>query len=167
MSKTHIYQEGILSGIQREGKSFNGMRFQSSHLELNAQQNLLLDKAIHGINAYPPKEREAMTPFQKKLITTKHQKNQRLINRWKQELTNNMINNLLLSLFPKSKVVKGIIDNYTTGKELNTLTFKELNITKQMLVEKLIEWKALPSNFYELGKTSNNGNVSYSLSHAG
>jgi hypothetical protein len=77
---------------------------------------------------------------------------QRLINLWKQEIVNNTVNEFLVTLFPQSKLINKLVTegNYTSQKDINPFSFKELGISQKMLIDKLVEWNILPVNFYQL-----------------
>lgn len=121
-------------------------------LSLNPNQVKLYRKALYGIEALTPEEVKQLT-FQENLrITRLQNKCQRLINKWKQEITNNVVLDFFTLLFPKSSLTKAFSEtkDYTTDKEINPLPFRKLGITQKSLVEKMIEWEVLPKNFYQI-----------------
>jgi hypothetical protein len=92
-----------------------------------------------------------MNSAKKIKIKNKHLQAQRMLNTWKQELTNDLTNKLLLSLFPKSTLIKELTEGtFTSTNFVNTLTFKDLRISKADVINKFIETNLLPHNFATL-----------------
>jgi hypothetical protein len=121
-------------------------------VKLNPKQIKLYRQAIYGIDALSEKEKNILT-FSDKLKIEKNQKiTQTKINRWKQNLTNSKIDNLLSSLFPNSKLVleMKMSNDYYCDYHTNNLSFKSLDINVNNLINKLIEFKSLPDNFYSI-----------------
>jgi hypothetical protein len=78
-----------------------------------------------------------------------------MLKRWKQDLIFSSIDNLLLSLFPKSSVAKAFANTkgYLQSNEIeeqDSLTFKQLGVSEKRIADKLIEHNFLPQNFYQL-----------------
>ena len=87
-----------------------------------------------------------------KLIENQKQ-TQIVLNRWKQQITDIQINNLLSKLFPNSKIVQELNLNnndYYVDALVNYSTFKDLQISHKMIIDKLIETEKLPLNFYKI-----------------
>lgn len=104
-----------------------------------------------GLNMYTQEELYAMNSSKKAKIFKRHKQAQGMLNLWKQELTNAFTNKLLAGLFPKSKLIEELTsDNTTSDKFVNTLSFKELNIRKSDIINKLIQENFLPKNFAAL-----------------
>lgn len=121
-------------------------------VKLNPKQVRLYRLAIYGLDALSDQEKQLLT-FSEKLKIEKNQKITQLkINRWKQKLTNSRINNLLSSLFPNSKLVleMKMFEDYYCDYHTNNLSFKSLGINFKNLINKLIEFKSLPDNFYTI-----------------
>jgi hypothetical protein len=58
---------------------------------------------------------------------------------------------LLGTLFPKSQLIQELTaDNSTSDKFVNTLSFKDLGISKVTIINKLISENLLPANFATL-----------------
>lgn len=118
---------------------------------LSEVQNRMFKHVMVGLNLYTPEQLYAMNSSKKAKIFKRHKQAQAMLNIWKQELTNKVTNSLLAGLFPKSQLVKEIIeDNSTSDKFVNTLSFKDLNIHKTDLINKLIQENFLPKNFATL-----------------
>ena len=78
---------------------------------------------------------------------------QLVLNRWKQQITDMQINKMLSGLFPNSKFVHDLNLNnndYYSDTLINYSTFKQLQISNKMIIDKLIETERLPLNFYNI-----------------
>jgi hypothetical protein len=119
--------------------------------KLNPKQKDLYSKVVYGFKAYTKEEISSMSESKKVNVTVSYTKAQRILRNWKQDLTFSFIDKLLVTLFPKSPVVKQMTQ--TTGhldSKEDELTFKELGISQQHIIAKLIEFKLLPENFFNL-----------------
>lgn len=118
---------------------------------LNKTQQRLYSETIYGLHYFRQKEIKKMSASKKAYIVFRYEKAQITLNRWKQQIVNQAVDNFLLSLFPKSPVVKKFVtlpctdDDYTDKH-----SFKELGINQKMIIEKLIEHGLLPVNFFQL-----------------
>jgi len=122
-----------------------------SYETLSVTQNELYKRSMIGIEFYEKEEIYSMNSGKKDKIIKKHKQVQKLMNQWKQEITNNITNGWLSKLFPKSELIKSIVNNSETSPSfMNTLSFKELGVTKEDIINKLIASKLLPSNFAAL-----------------
>jgi hypothetical protein len=118
---------------------------------LSPVQAELYKRLLTGLSYYTPEQLYAMNSSKKSKIFKRHEQAQKVLNIWKQELTNKITNNLLSGLFPASQLVKDIIaDNTTSNNYTNTLSFKDLCITKTDIINKFIEKNLLPHNFAAL-----------------
>lgn len=119
--------------------------------KFTAAQKELFMSTVYGFRYFTKDEIQAMSNTKKFKIKIAYTKANRILNRWKQEIINEGLDGLLLSLFPKSPVikkfvaVKGYDDNV-----ISTISFKELGVTKKQIANKLIEYGVLPVNFYQL-----------------
>ena len=139
-------QELMYSG-QLENKQFP-MESVVDYTILSPGQTKLFKHVLVGLEMYTPQELYAMNSSKKAKIFKRHKQAQTMLNLWKQELTNDFTNRLLGSLFPKSLLIQELTSDKSVSKNfINKLTFKELGITKNMLVNKLIHENYLPQNF--------------------
>lgn len=131
-------------------KQYKRMQYEKD--EFNSYQNFLYKRAIFGLSIYTLKEIKKMNYQKKKRIEKISNHTQEVLNLWKQELFILMSNRILGNLFPESSISKVIIDNFSTPdpKFINNWDFKTLKISKKLIVQKLIEEKVLPYNFYEI-----------------
>ncbi len=110
---------------------------------------------MFGLSVYGEEELSKMHWDKKKRIQKVHTRCQEMLNVWKQELANNRVNKMLSSLFWHSSLVKDMLDKFaldTDPNYISNLEFKDLGISKQEIVAKLIQEKILPYNFYQLNQ---------------
>lgn len=127
-------------------------RLYQEKLRLSPKQVKMYRLAVYGVEALTPEELTNISASESDNIRKTQSRTQRLINTWKQEIINNTVNNLLVSLFPHSKLINSFVQegNFTSQKDINPFSFKELGISQKMLIDKLVEWNVLPNNFYQL-----------------
>jgi hypothetical protein len=147
----HTYN-GNFSDLQTFGNFVNGKAYQNINSDnLNSYQNILYKRALYGIKFFNEEEIKTMHWQKKKRIIKVHKRAQRIINIWKQELTNMYTSLFFEKLFPNSPITKDIRKcEYTDDKYLSTLTFKELGIRKADIVTKLYQEGIFPKNFFDL-----------------
>lgn len=121
--------------------------------EFNNYQNKLYKQALFGISNYSQEEIKKLSYQEQNKIVKMNRKAQSVLNIWKQELCNNIINSLFKSLFPNSPVTKELTEEFGSVVDANYknfLTFKQLGVSKKEIVIKLIKHDVLPKNFFEL-----------------
>lgn len=121
--------------------------------EFNNYQNKLYKEALFGISNYTQEEIKKLSYQEQNRIVKANRKAQSVLNIWKQELCNNIINSLFKNLFPNSPVTKELTEefgNVVDANYKNFLTFKQLGVSKKEIVYKLIKHDVLPKNFFEL-----------------
>lgn len=121
-------------------------------VDLNPVQLKLYRLCLYGINTLTVEEQKLLTEEEKNMIISNHKEVQGRINYWKQRRTSDKVDNLMLTLFPNSKFVKKMVKagTYTSKHHTNNLSFKDLGITQEKIIQKLIKWEILPKNFYQL-----------------
>lgn len=126
-------------------------RQDTGNLNLSPSQVKQYRVAVYGVEALTAQESQSLSFKERLSITKKQYYAQRMINKWKQQIVSHEVDALLTFSFPKSKITKTFVgqSEYTTDKDVNPFSFKELGITQRDLVNKLIEWNVLPSNFFE------------------
>ena len=118
---------------------------------LNGTQQKLYGELIYGLKLYKPEELSLISKKDKLKIAYLHRKVQHFLNKWKQEIIDKEINDILLKFFSKSSIiqhmcsVKGYDRSYTDRH-----TFKELGLTPDKIAAKLVEAGFLPKNFFQL-----------------
>tara|TARA_Y100000385_G_C12940635_1_gene570899 strand:+ start:482 stop:967 length:486 start_codon:yes stop_codon:yes gene_type:complete len=114
----------------------------------NRTQNLIYKRTMFGLKLYSKEELKAMHPSKIKKIKKAHKKAQHVLNVWKQEKVIETTN-AIFSIFNKSTLCEEIIKAYSEPdpKFVSRISFKELGITKDDIVDKLMQEKVLPYNF--------------------
>jgi hypothetical protein len=82
-----------------------------------------------------------------------HERAQKVLNLWKQEMSNQWLGTLLSTVFHHSSLVKELNEKF--GEEvddqyISKIDFKSMGVSKKQVVDKLITEKILPNNFYQL-----------------
>jgi hypothetical protein len=124
------------------------------HIEqsvFNVQQQKIYALSIYGLSVFSKEEVQKLAPEEKTKIIRNYTRIQSFLNKWKQELAEAKVNNLLLSLFHNSKIIKDFCSVNGYDKDHKDFhTFKELGLTQQVIAKKLVEQKLLPKNFFQL-----------------
>ena len=146
--------KGELPNYQQNGSKQN-RKSQILHEEykFTPYQNLLYKRALFGLSVYEEEELKTMHKEKKARIIKVNKKTQEVINILKQEVVNNVCENIYLTLVPNSKLAKKMLTSEkinTDPKFINTLKLKGLGITKNNVIKKLISEGLLPNNFYKL-----------------
>jgi hypothetical protein len=114
-------------------------------------QNYLYKRALYGLDAIEQKELATMCNKKKQRIINVYKRAQSVLNVVKQKLTIEYTNKLFATLFPNSNLTKSLVEcSETDDKFKNTLTFKDLNITKDDIISIFIAEGILPKNFLSL-----------------
>lgn len=118
----------------------------------NPMQERLYAEALYGLNFYTAEEIKEMPAEKKRSIMVLYTRVQRMLNRWKQEIIWKQVDSLLISLFPRSPIIKFLSENEYYDRDLEcTLTLRDLGITDERIIaEKLVQFKLLPYNFFKL-----------------
>lgn len=122
-------------------------------VKLTPKQRDLYSKVVYGFKAYTKEEIATMSERKKINVTVTYTKAQRILRNWKQDLTFSFIDTFLMAVFPKSPITKQMVETKGHLSEVNEedeLSFKDLGINKQQIINKLIEFELLPKNFYNL-----------------
>jgi hypothetical protein len=122
----------------------------------NDYQNHLYKRALHGLSAFTEAELATMCSKKKQRVSKVYMKGQNVINLYKQKLTNAYSNFIFKTLFPESPLTQFLMETEETDVEFkNTLTFKDLGITKDQIVGLFITEGLLPKNFHDLKRDIN------------
>lgn len=118
---------------------------------LNRTQQRLYSELLYGIKAYEQTELMSLSHNDILRITSIHRRVQHFLNRWKQEIMDARVDNLLLKLFPKSRAAKTIcsVKGYNRAYTAK-YSFKDLGLTQEAVANKFIEMGFLPQNFFQL-----------------
>ena len=114
-------------------------------------QNYLYKRALYGIEALSQDELATLCSRKKQRIMNVYKRAQSVLNIAKQKATIHYTNLLFKQLFPKSPLTEIMLGfSETDEKFKNTLTFKDLNITKDDIISIFISEGILPKNFLSL-----------------
>lgn len=144
------FKNNHVQKIQISGKT--NYQFKKPIKDFTPLQEELYSKVVYGFNAFTSKELSTMSSSKRFHVKLMYNKAHKLLNRWKQEIINEKINNFFLKLFPKSPVVKQLtsVNGYDDSLDVSCITFKDLGVSKSQIAEKLIEHNILPNNFFQL-----------------
>jgi hypothetical protein len=144
------YEDKGLLNVQLSGNKFKENSYQAI-TQNNLKQQKLYREALYGLSIYTQEEIAKMTFVEKKRVITLQQRAKKLLNVWKQELAHAKLQTVK-HVFSKFSFVTSLIEypEYLNEVDRNTLSFKDLSITKEDITEKLISAGILPSNFYQL-----------------
>lgn len=151
------YQKVVYSGNLSEYQT-KGNRYVKHHVvyekdKFNQYQNFLYKRALYGMSVYSEEEQSKMHWDKKKRIMKVHERAQYVLNEWKQKITHRVTSGILGELFHHSTFIKEYSEKFADvvdPKYISPLDFKSLGISKDEIVEKLIQEKILPANFYQL-----------------
>ena len=117
----------------------------------NSYQNYLYKRALYGLDALTEKELATMCSKKKQRIVNVYKRAQVTLNKFKQEVTIHFSNFIFQTLFPESPITQALLaDTETDEKFKNTLTFKDLGITKEQIITIFMLEGILPKNFLSL-----------------
>ncbi len=122
----------------------------------SAYQNYLYKRALYGLDAIEQKELVTMCSKKKQRIINVYKRAQSILNIAKQKATIHYTNLLFKTFFPKSPFTQLLLGETETDEKFkNTLTFKDLNISKDDIINIFITEGVLPKNFLSLDKDPN------------
>jgi hypothetical protein len=129
-----------------------GKKYMQYELDGYSQyQNYLYKRALYGLDALSQEELATTCSKKKQRIINVYKRAQVVLNIEKQKATIKYTNVIFKTLFPKSNLTKEFESlNETDEKFKNTLTFKDLNISKKQIVSIFIAEGILPKNFLSL-----------------
>lgn len=131
---------------------------------LSQYQYQIYRTALYGLNAFSKKELYKMSIVAKNRIAKFYRRAQEILNRWKQQLVNELFEELCSIKYSKFAFnpFKKVFDDTTIGVEKFgrttddsfecTLTFVQLKISREQIIYKLINEQVLPTNFYQLNQ---------------
>jgi hypothetical protein len=126
-------------------------RYQTKVFEFNRTQLKLYNEAVYGFKAYSNEVIMEMRPHHIKRIQSVHGKAKEVINEYKLEIANANIDAFLSKLFPKSKIVKTLVNIKGVDTSVKIpLSLKDLKITSESLAKRLVQCGVLPQNFFNL-----------------
>jgi hypothetical protein len=119
--------------------------------DYNQYQNYLYKRALYGLNSLTEKELATICSKKKQRIINVYKRAQVVLNTFKQQATINYTNFLFKTLFPNSPITQFLLSEIETDDKFkNTLTFKDLNISKEQIISIFMSEGILPKNFLSL-----------------
>lgn len=119
-------------------------------------QNYLYKRALYGLDSLDEKELVTMCSKKRQRIVNVYKRAQIIVNKLKQEITIQQSNFIFKTLFPNSPITEFLLSETETDEKFkNTLTFKDLNISKEDIITIFIAEGILPKNFLSLDKDPN------------
>ena len=114
-------------------------------------QNHLYKRALYGLNAFTQQELATMCSKKKQRVTNVYLRGQKVINLYKQKLTVAYSNILFKTFFPDSPITNYLLGEQELDvKHTNTLTFKDLNVSKEDIITVFMAEGILPKNFLSI-----------------
>jgi hypothetical protein len=114
-------------------------------------QNHLYKRALYGLNAFTQQELATMCSKKKQRVSNVYLRGQKVINLYKQKLTVVYSNMLFKTFFPDSPITNYLLGEQELDvKHTNTLTFKDLNISKEDIITVFMAEGILPKNFLSI-----------------
>ena len=147
----YVGYNSYVSKIQMKGT----VKYQEveKNIHLSPKQKDLYSKVVYGFKAFTKEELESMNEQTKLNVSITYTKAQRILRKWKQDITFTNLDRLLLALFPNSPVIKQMSQitghSDAVAKE-DEISYKDLGIKQDQIANKLIEFGLLPKNFYQI-----------------
>lgn len=144
---------GQYNDLQVYGNSLLGKRYARIEQDyLTESQMLLFNRALYGLNVYSSKEIKLMRKEKIKRIVKVHKRAQTVLNIWKQQTVNLMSTQFFTFVFPNTPLTNDFINtiNDVDPEYDSDISFDTLGITKKHIINKLINERILPSNFYNI-----------------
>ena len=148
-----VNYDGKLGSYQRYGNKLQRQPLQYEKDPFNSYQNFLYKRALFGLAVYTQDELDKMHTDKKKRVEKVHTRAQSLLNLWKQEIAGKCVLDILNKMFWHSDLVKDFTEKFgndTDPSYISKMDFKSLGVSKVDIVNKLIQEKILPNNFYQL-----------------
>jgi len=119
-------------------------------------QNYLYKRVLYGLDSLPEEEVLNMCNNKRKRIVSVYNRTQVIINRFKQQITVVQSNFIINLLFPNSPLYSLFTEKTETDDSFkNKLSFKDLGISKDQLINVFITEGILPKNFLNLNEKPN------------
>ena len=148
------YEEKGLQDLQLYGNKLNGKSYQTrKSILFNELQNKMYRKVLFGLEAVNKTELTEMSKADIRKVQQEHLRAQKVLNQWKNEVMASYVDKMFKELFWNSPIAKEMVAFSKDPEAIhddNTLSFKELGITKKQIAGKMIEHGFLPVNFFYL-----------------
>ena len=156
-NKQKFMYSGTLENYQLSNQIKNVMQYEYD--SYTPYQNYLYKRALFGLNSLTEIEINTICNKKKQRINNVYRKAQIVLNNFKQQVTINYSNFIFKTLFPNSPITDFLITEVETDdKFINTLNFKDLNISKDDIICIFMQEGILPKNFLSLKEAQINLN---------
>lgn len=141
---TPYYKESSLKYIQRTPKV--------TQIIVNKKQEELYKQATQGLKAYREDQLISMNYVEKNRIHRIFVETQAVLTKWKKELVHDKLGSFIKKYFYKSDFAKGMVitDFMSDPYDNCEISFRDLKIRREHIIEKLVQEGLLPHNFYQL-----------------
>jgi len=131
---------------------------------LDKTQFELYNVAMYGLSGYSVVKLKKIPLEKKRRITRLHQRAMKALNNFKQQRVNELFNKLcglkmkkfetnpFNTNFEGTKIGIDHFGNTTDEAFTCTLSFKDLNVSREQIIERLIQERVFPENFFQLKK---------------
>lgn len=120
---------------------------------MSKRQQELYNRLIHGLKIYSDEELFTMNSAKKNKILKRHRDAKSYINLWKQQVVNQKNNTIMTTFFgenPAPEIKFLLSEDFICKKFINTMSLRDLGITKVDVIEKFTALGMLPKEFAEL-----------------
>ena len=156
-NKQKFMYSGTLENYQLSNQIKNVMQYEYD--SYTPYQNYLYKRALFGLNSLTEIEINTICNKKKQRINNVYKRAQVVLNNFKQQVTINYSNFIFKTLFPNSPITDFLITEVETDEKfINTLNFKDLNISKDDIITIFIQEGILPKNFLSLKEAQINLN---------
>jgi len=156
-NKQKFMYSGKLENYQLSNQIKNVMQYEYD--SYTPYQNYLYKRALFGLNSLTENEINTICNKKKQRINNVYKRAQVVLNNFKQQVTINYSNFIFKTLFPNSPITDFLITEVETDEKfINTLNFKDLNISKDDIICIFIQEGILPKNFLSLKEAQINLN---------
>lgn len=122
----------------------------------SSYQNYLYKRALYGLDALSQDELANICTKKKQRIVSVYKRAQVVLNKFKQRITIAYSNHIFETFFPNSPITQFLLaDSETDEKFKNTLTFRDLKVSKDDIINVFIAEGVLPKNFLSLEHSPN------------
>jgi len=156
-NKQKFMYSGTLENYQLSNQIKNVMQYEYD--SYTPYQNYLYKRALFGLNSLTEIEINTICNKKKQRINNVYKRAQIVLNNFKQQVTINYSNFIFKTLFPNSPITNFLITEVETDEKfINTLNFKDLNISKDDIICIFIQEGILHKNFISLKEAQINLN---------
>ena len=153
-TKQKFEYSGTLEKYQLMNQRPTVMQYETDNY--SQYQNYLYKRALYGLEALSQQEMATMCSKKKQRVINVYKRAQVVLNKFKQQVTIQYTNVFFKTLFPNCPITDFLLSEVETDEKFkNSLTFKDLNITKDQIIGIFMAEGILPKNFLSLERDPN------------